>query len=194
MTTKNKILMQQAKASLKDKWPLAIVTFLIYLIIVSISSYASIIVAGPFAIGAAIFSLKISNDNEPKIEQLFDGFKNFVKGLITYLLILIKVFLWSLLLIIPGIIVALSYSMTYFILAENPDLSPKEAMKQSKELMDGYKSKYFILSLTFLGLGFLCLFTLGIAFLWLIPFIYITNAKFYEDIKKAKGSVEILNA
>lgn len=183
MATENVKLMQQARASLDSKWGIAIGTFLIYTVITSIASYASIIIAGPFALGLAVFTLNLSRGNEVKIEQLFEGFRRFADGLIAYLLILLYVLLWSLLLIIPGIIKAYSYSMTFFIMNDEPDLTPQEAMAKSQQIMDGYKMKYFRLNIRFFGWALLCILTLGIGFLWLIPYIHVTFAKFYEDIK-----------
>src|SRR6185369_11915903 len=92
--------------------------------------------------------------------------------------------LWALLFVIPGIIAAISYSQTFFILAENPDMDPMVALEKSKAMMDGNKWKYFDLCIRFLGWAVLCVFTLGIGFLWLIPWMQITFAMFYEDVKK----------
>jgi len=192
MNTENKTLMQAARTSLENKWGLAIVTFLIYKIIVSISSYAAIIIAGPFSLGVALFSLNISRDKEIKFEQIFDGFKRFGDSLIAYLLILVHVILWTLLLIVPGVIKAISYSMTYFIMIDEPSLKPKEAMDKSEQMMNGFKMKYFRILLRFSGWSLVCILTLGIGFLWLIPYMYVTNAKFYEDIKN-NVTTEILN-
>ncbi|NIJ44371.1 putative membrane protein [Wenyingzhuangia heitensis] len=183
MATENTTLMQSARKSLENNWGIAIITFLIYTIIISVGSYAAIVIAGPFALGLALFSLNISRGKELKIEQIFQGFNRFVDGLIAYLLILLNVFLWALLFIIPGIIKAFSYAMTYFIMIDEPELSPQQAMKKSQEMMDGYKMKYFRLTLRFMGWSLLCILTLGIGFLWLVPYMYVTNAKFYEDLK-----------
>ncbi|NJB83202.1 DUF975 family protein [Wenyingzhuangia aestuarii] len=183
MATENTSLMHSARKSLENKWGIAIGTFLIYTIIISIGSYAAIIITGPFALGLAFFSLNLSRNKEVKIEQIFDGFKRFTDGLIAYLLILLYVLLWTLLFIIPGIIKAFSYSMTFFIMVDEPNLSPQEAMAKSQEMMDGYKMKYFRLTLRFMGWSLLCMLTFGIGFLWLIPYMYVTNAKFYEDLK-----------
>jgi uncharacterized membrane protein len=95
---------------------------------------------------------------------------------------LLYIFLWSLLLVIPGIIAALSYSMTFYIIADDPSIKPQDALKKSKAMMNGYKEKLFYLYLRFILLAMLCILTLGIGFLWLIPYIHITMAKFYDDI------------
>lgn len=188
--TPNKELMQQARESLSGKWVLAICTFLIYMIIVGglqaakgFGQIISLIVSGPFAIGISYFSLSLARNEEARIEQIFDGFQNFVTALVAYLLVVIYSILWLLLLIIPGVIAMLSYSMTFFIIAENPTIGANEAIDKSKTMMDGHKMKYFRLMLRFLGLALLCVLTLGIGFLWFIPYIHVTNAKFYDDIK-----------
>ena len=74
----------------------------------------------------------------------------------------------------------------FFILADDLSLKPKEALDKSKQMMDGYKWKMFYLTLRFFGLGLLCLLTLGIGFLWLIPYSYVAMAKFYDDINQSE--------
>lgn len=62
-----------------------------------------------------------------------------------------------------------------------------DAIMRSKKMMDGYKFKLFKIQLRLLGLGLLCLLTLGIGFLWLIPYQYVVYAKFYEEVKAANA-------
>lgn len=189
MATDNATLMRMARESLQGKWALAIGTFLVYTIIMSSFGamkefgVLSLLVAGPMISGAAIFSLNISRNRDARLEQLFDGFKYFSTSLVAYLLFLLYVLLWTLLLVIPGIIAALSYSMTFYILADDPTVKPQEALDRSKKMMDGYKMKLFGLGLRFFLLALLCVLTLGIGFLWLIPYANISMAKFYDDVK-----------
>ena len=98
---------------------------------------------------------------------------------LTYLFI----FLWSLLLVIPGIVKAFSYALTPFILEERPELSANEAIDHSRAMMKGHKFDLFWLLLSFIGWGFLCMFTFGIGFLWLTPYMQTSFASFYEDVK-----------
>lgn len=182
--------MKMARESLKDKWGLAIGTFLIYILITGAAgsvgasgSIISLIISGPFALGAATFSLSISRGKEASVEQIFQGFNRFTTALGAYLLMILFVLLWMLLLIIPGIIAALSYSMTFYILSDDVTIKAEDALKKSKAMMDGYKLKLFYLDLRFFLLALLCILTLGIGFLWLIPYVNITMAKFYDDIK-----------
>jgi uncharacterized membrane protein len=196
MNTAINSLMSAARESLRGKWGIAILTFFIYTLLttatgsmrphgsfLTVSSVITLLIAGPLALGAAIFSLTISRGKEPLLEQIFQGFNNFSTAFITYLLVLVYVLLWTLLLIVPGIIAALGYSMTFYILADDPGIKPQDALKKSKSMMDGYKLKLFYLCLRFFLLALLCILTLGIGFLWLIPFIHVTMAKFYDDIR-----------
>jgi len=192
MKTNNVELMKLSKESLKGKWGLAIGTFLVYGLVIGgvqqasgqypLSSLILLIIAGPLAVGISIFSLNISRNNEARFEQIFEGFKNFKISIIAYFLVVIFTVLWTLLLIIPGIIAAISYAMTFYIIADDDSIEPMEAIDKSIKMMDGYKWKYFYLGLRFFGLALLCILTLGIGFLWLIPYAHVTFAKFYDDI------------
>jgi len=188
--------MRAARESLKGKWGLAIGTFFLYTLFTTapgsvesrgafptFSSILNLLFGGPFALGAAIFSLNLSRNKEARFEQIFLGFRNFTTAFIAYLLLLVYVLLWALLLIVPGIIAALGYSLTFYIIADNPGIKPQDALWKSKNMMDGHKMKLFELCIRFLGLAILCILTLGIGFLWLIPYIHITMAKFYDDVK-----------
>lgn len=190
MSTENIVLMRMARESLKDKWGLAIGTFLIYGIITgsmgsfgAAGSILSLLVGGPFMLGAATFALSISRGREARLEQIFQGFNRFGTALGAYLLMVLYVLLWTLLLVVPGIIAALSYSMTFYILSDDQSIKAEDALRKSKMMMDGYKLKLFYLCLRFFLLSLLCILTLGIGFLWLIPFIHVSTAKFYDDIK-----------
>ena len=101
-------------------------------------------------------------------------------------------FLWSLLLIIPGIVASFAYSMTFFIMADNPNLSANDAIRVSKEMMKGHKAELFWLELSFLGwilLGFL---SFGIGFLWIWSYIYTAKAIFYHEIRAVDRSEVII--
>ena len=98
------------------------------------------------------------------------------------LLIIIFTFLWSLLFVIPGIIKGISYSQSYFILAENPDMTASEALNESKRIMDGHKWEYFVLQLSFLGWTILASFTFGILFIWLVPYMECTLVNYYHKL------------
>ena len=190
MVKENTELMAEARESLSGNWGLAIATFLVYGIIISIFQVIPTVgpvlvlfIASPMLVGISMFSLSLSRGENARLEQIFEGFKNYSTVLGAYLLMVVLILLWMLLLIIPGIIAAIAYSQTFYILAEDDAISSMDALKKSKEMMDGYKWKYFCLGLRFIGWALLCILTLGIGFLWLSPYIQISYAKFYEDLK-----------
>ena len=80
------------------------------------------------------------------------------------------------------IIKSFSYSLTLYILNDEPNLSSKEIVNKSEELMKGNKWRYFCLSLSFIGWAILSGLTFGIGLLWLIPYIYIASYNFYEEL------------
>ena len=189
--TNNAQIMSDARESLTGKWPLAIGTFLIFLLI-SIGAtlipvagqVIGFLIAGPLAVGGAFFALNIVREQAAKTDDLFFGFNNNLgNSILAYLLVFVFVFIGFVLLIIPGIIVALAFSQTWFILAENPSMDSYDAIIKSKNMMNGYKWQYFKIGLRLFGLGLLCLLTLGIGFLWLLPYQYVVYAKFYEQVK-----------
>jgi uncharacterized membrane protein len=206
----NVVLMRMAKESLRNKWALAIGTFFVYGLIIGglqfnysyfnmfgghlitpFTGIISLIIGGPLTLGLAIFSLAISRNQEARFEQLLKGFNNFGTALGAYILIGIFTLLWSILLIIPGIIAALSYAMTFYIIADEPSIQIMDAIDKSKKMMYGYKWKFFCLNLRFFGWGLLCILTLGIGFLWLLPYMEISFVKFYDDIKGSQETAEI---
>ncbi len=182
--------MQQAWAELSGKWGAAALATLIYLAITAglqvikiVGPIATLIIGGPMALGYITYMLSVSRKKETDIGQIFDGFKNFGTALAAYLLMALFVFLWMLLLIVPGIIAALAYSQTFFIIADDKDISPMDAIRKSTQMMYGYKWKLFCLGLRFIGWVLLSMLTLGILLLWVYPYMYVSFAKFYDDIK-----------
>ena len=191
MATPNRVLMEQAEQSLKGRWGMAIGTCVIYILTViainlisGAGEVISLLVGGPFMLGLSMFTLAIARDENAYLELIFKGFEEFIRALSAYLYIFVFTILWLLLLIIPGIVAAISYSMTYFIMVDDKEIDAMSAIDKSKVMMDGYKMKYFRLILYYLGFSVLCIFTLGIGFLWLFPYIQVTNAKFYDDVKR----------
>lgn len=185
--------MQQARETLAGKWGLAVGTMFVYSVITMAiqtipksGPILGILIGGPMSLGLVIFSLSLVRNQNPKVEQLFEGFKRFGIALTAQVLIMIYVLLWALLLIVPGIVAALSYSMTFYILADDKSIGAKEAMDKSKKMMMGNKWKLFCLGLRFVGWAILSIFTFGIGLLWFIPYLQISTTKFYEDLKKSE--------
>ena len=190
MVTSNKDLMTQAREALSGRWGLAVGTFFLYIVIVGAiglipiaGSLITLLIGGALAFGVATFSLAIARKEDANVEMLFAGFKHFGKTLGLYLLQVLLVLLYALLLIVPGIIAAISYSLAFYIMVEDPNIGAMEALEKSKKMMYGYKWKYVCLCFRFLGWVLLCILTLGIGLLWLAPYSNISFAKFYEDVK-----------
>ena len=90
--------------------------------------------------------------------------------------------------IIPGMIIGLALTMVNFIIADNPDISPFEALKKSYQMMKGFKWKYFCLLFRFIGWFILGVVTVGIGFLWMAPYLSMSSVIFYENISRASTS------
>mgnify|MGYP000019849447 FL=1 len=195
---KNSQIMEEAYASLKGKWGLAIGGNLLFAIIsmaVALvgwgtvgadwgANLTSLIFAPPLTIGMTIFSLNISRDNNPEIDNLFIPFKtSWVNAILAYFMMGVLVAVGFILLIIPGIIVALMFSQVFFIMGEDKEIGAYDALVKSMNMMKGYKWKFFRIALRIIGLAILCIFTLGIGFIWLLPYQNVVYAKFYDDIK-----------
>lgn len=139
----------------------------------------------PLTVAVYWFFLTLVRNENPNIYKVFsiykDG-KNTLKLIFASILQGILIFLWTLLLIIPGIIKSMSYSQMFFLLRDFPELTTLEAISESKKRMKGLKWKYFLMHLSFIGWGILCLFSIGIGFLWLIPYIGTTMAIFYNEL------------
>ena len=140
------------------------------------------LLGGVLQLGYARFLLKQHDGKALDFNDLFSQFDRFGTGFAQDFLRTLYTFLWSLLLIVPGIVAALSYAMTPFILEEHPELTASEAIARSKALMDGHKMDLFILHLTFLGWDILCALTANIGNLFLNPYKNAAYAVFYREI------------
>ena len=123
-------------------------------------------------------------ESKPQVKNLFIGFNNYWKCFLINLLQGVYILLWTLLFIIPGIIKGYSYSMAFYILAENPDMTANEAITESREIMNGHKWELFVLGLSFILWAFAIVFTLGIAAIYVEPYMQLTITNFYHNIKR----------
>ena len=126
--------------------------------------------------------LKATTDEKPRLSEMFSKMPQFGTAFVTSLLTGIFVFLWSLLLIVPGIIATYSYSMVYFILAEHPEMSAMEAIRESKLIMKGHKWELFVLELSFFWWYLLCIVTFGLAMIYVMPYVEMAKANFYKNL------------
>ena len=202
-TTNNQTLMFQAREALKDSWGLAMGCFFVYILLSNLSSshfswkwigedggnykvsmnIILLLIYGPLTLGYTTVMLQISRKQTSKFEQLFHGFKRFGVALGTFIISFIFIILWMLLLIIPGVIAFLRYSQIWYILSEDKNISPMDTIRKSTEMMIGNKWKLFCLYCRFFGWFILCLLTLGLGFIVLGPYMSVSGAKFYDDLK-----------
>lgn len=183
-------LKQAAKEQLRGNWATLCICYVIYLAIIGlggaipvVGSAAVFVFSPALMLGLISIYLNLTKNIAPDINNLFDYLKSAIPALLVQLLMSLFIFLWTLLLIVPGIIKAFSYSMAFYILAENPDMSTREVLKASEKMMKGHKMDLFLLELSFIGWGFLCLCTFGIVSLYVYPYMSATTANFYNSIK-----------
>ena len=157
--------------------------------VIGLLTLVTFIIGGTIQLGYSVYLLKQYHHQETRIGDLFSQFFRFGTGFAQQFLIGLYTFLWTLLFIIPGIIKAFSYSMTPFILADDPNLTANQAITRSRELMDGHKWQLFVLSLTFIGweiLGVLCF---GIGLLWVTPYKNAAYAAFYRQLVPVQNHI-----
>ncbi|EEK72621.1 DUF975 family protein [Bacillus mycoides] len=164
---------------------IGLICFLIYSVIQGIFNY-----------GYSVFTLRLGKNEDAKVDDVFVGFRknNLFKSMKLGVLQAIFLFLWSLLLIVPGIIKYFSYSMAYYILIENPDYTASEALRESKRIMKGHKFKLFVLWLSFIGwfllTAFIGMFTFNLSFIFISPYYNTTVSHFYLDLIKKQDARE----
>jgi uncharacterized membrane protein len=188
-----------ALGSLEGKWTKAAVASLITFLILEVAGASPTLFADPVPgmvaqgivtilllplfWGYLVYFLRLIREENIDYERLFDGFSQYIRITLAELLKGIYVLLWLLLFIIPGFVKSYSYAMTEFILRDNPEISGEDAICQSMKMMDGHKMQLFLLDLSMIGWFILSCLTLGIGFIFLVPYNYTARAHFYEDLK-----------
>lgn len=171
-----------------SRWGGAILAFIIVGILNSVLSgfIVGILAALPLTMGLYAMYLNMYKDNEWSVGDIFSSFRNGMDYYLNSFLLLfvnsIFIFLWSLLFVIPGIIKTFSYSMSPYILIDNPVMTAGEARRKSMEIMKGNKWKLFCLQFSFIGWILLSILTFGILFLWVIPAMEMSKIAFYKEI------------
>ena len=170
---------------------------------------AVLICGGAVRLGYASFNLNLIDHKDAKFPDLFSQMNRKWRGFCMNFFIGLYIFLWSLLLVIPGIVKSFAYAMTPYILAEHPEMSANDAIGESQFIMEGHKWKLFCLHLSFIGWGILAalpplvvllptifaqasiekLFIailvsvpLSAGYLFLIPYIEAAQAAFYREL------------
>lgn len=180
-------LKQASKAVIEpQKWDAILATLIVFAVIGALGTVGiGFILAGPLLVGLIYYLTSIRKGDKPVLNTLVDGFKEpLSSSIVTYVLQLIFVFLWSLLFVIPGIIKSFSYAMSMYIVADNPSISATEAITQSRKMMDGHKMQLFMLYLSFILWYLLGMITFGLAIIYITPFIKAAELEFYFDLKE----------
>ena len=147
------------------------------------ASFAWYVLGSVIQLGYARFNLDLTGGADARLESLFDYFRWFKTAFCARFLTGLFIFLWSLLLIIPGIVASYTYAMVPYILAEDPDMTASDAIAVSKRMMEGNRWRLFCLEFSFIGWIILSAFTLGIGNLFLTPSRAAAKAAFYRDLR-----------
>ena len=181
------MIRKQIKAAAKQQIKGQIgMLFLISVIISMISCVpiAGLILGPGLTMGMYIVYLNMTYGKAPVLADALDGARflgkawwlNFLIGFFTYL--------WSLLFVIPGIVAGLRYSMAFYVLAENPQMTAREALRESKRLTKGHVMELFVTDLSFIGWYILCAFTCMIPIFYVTPYYQTTMANYYQYLKQ----------
>ena len=177
---------QNTKAAMKGKWGLSIAVLIVYSLISSALSATVIgsLALGLLTVGLAAFFLDALRSEKASFESFFKGFTEYLgTKLLSMILVSIYTALWAILLYIPAIVKSYAYAMTPYILLDKPELSANEAITDSRMMMKGHKWELFLLDLSFIGWILLPLLTLGILFIYVIPYMQAARAEFYRNLK-----------
>ena len=173
----------KAAAKLQIKGSIGIF-FLIMLVTGLIAAtYIGSLVVPAISVSVCAICINLTNGQKPSFGDMFCRIGTFGKSLWLSILIAFFTILWSMLFYIPGIVKAYSYSMAYYVLAENPELTARQALNISKQITKGHKGELFVLDLSFIGWCLLGVITFGLAFIYVAPYMDATRANFYNSIK-----------
>ena len=190
---RNKEIRRAARYALKGNWVQAVLTTLVFTLISGAAGsipLAGLLVVCPLSFGFMLCFLRLvrGEDSSEMVGDQFSIFSKYGRYLGVSLLYTLYVLLWSLLLVIPGIIKSYSYAMTPYVVHDHPEMDADDCIHESRMMMKGYKWKLFCMDLSFIGWAILCIFTLGIGLLWLQPYIEASHAKFYEELKARRAN------
>ena len=189
----------KALAALKGNWTDAVIATIMYGVIVgacpAVLSYMTsgaesvwTLLMLPLGWGFMVMFLNMMRGSKIDFTSMFDGYKDFVRIFVTLLLRYIYIILWTLLLIVPGIVKSLSYAMTDYIMKDDPEIKNNEAIEKSMAMMQGHKWELFLMYLSFIGWFILAVLTCFIGFIFLVPYMEAATAAFYEELKEEEAN------
>lgn len=155
----------------------------------------SLLVTGVFNVGSAGWFTKSIRSEKLPVSAVFEPFKrNYKDTVLMVFLQSLYIFLWMLLLIVPGIVKAYAYCLATYIKAENPNIPAGRCIEMSKEMMNGHKADMFILDLSFIGWNLLSALTLNIlGVLYVTPYYSASRAFAYEEIKADAAARNVID-
>ncbi len=181
-----------AKAQIKGNIGILFVCQLVISLISGLAApvfLAGFLIAPSFEIAIVMIYIALTQSIRPSLGDIFKGFSLFGKALWLKIITGFFTFAWSLLFIIPGIVKGYAYLMAPYILADNPGMTAREALRESKRITNGHKGELFVLSLSFIGWYLLIPLTLGLIIIWLAPYTNATLANYYLAMKDKKPGV-----
>ena len=212
----HKEIVAKAKENLEGQWGTAVVGGMLFIFLSSMANASAFVYqialnlggqleSNPVAIGIitilgllllSIVSVgycdmnrRMADGEQLKLETMFGGFSYAGKCIWLNLVMAFFIFLWSLLLIIPGIIASYRYMMAPYILAENPEISAMEAINRSKKMMDGHKAELFVLLLSLIGWAVLAILTCGIGLLFFVPYREAIMGQYYVSLRDSQNTI-----
>lgn len=192
-------LRRRARASLGmnifgSLWLLSVLATVIVSAMLGAASYVVVgvlIISGPLSVGLATVRLRLARgEGRVDLGDLFLGFtQDFTGNLLIGLVIAVKTFLWSLLLVVPGIVKSYAYSMSYYVKCDHPEYTYRECIAESQRIMMGNKGRLFWLDLSYIGWGIVGALCLGVGTLWVQTWVDQAHAEFYESLREVNGTI-----
>ncbi len=174
----------------KNGWLMMLAACLVYEVVLGLGGtvlFGALLLTGPMSYGLARVASGVAKGKQADLNDLVKGFtEDAGQTIILGLMEKLYTFLWTLLLIIPGIVKSYSYAMSSHLQQDRADKDWRQCIDDSKEMMDGYKWRLFCLDLSFIGwyiVGALCL---GVGILWVTPYHQTARANFYEALKEER--------
>ena len=140
-------------------------------------------------VGFSLFVMNSVRRSQPAIGNLLDGFGMFPRVLFLIILQIVFIFLWSLLLVIPGIVAAYRYSFAVYVMIDHPEMSAMDCLRESKRLTTGYKRQLFLLDLSFIFWFLLTMIPIigYVAQVYVTPYMESAKVLYYEQIRALQG-------
>jgi uncharacterized membrane protein len=154
---------------------------------IDFSNTVTTFIMAPISIGYTFYILNFIRGKKLSINDIFSKMKYILPIWVVTFIVSALTGLGFMLLVIPGIVIAMMFAMVEYVMADG-EYNISETLKQSRKLMDGYKWDLFVFNLSFFGWIILSIITIGILSIYTIPYITVSNALYYEELKKLKAA------